>query len=278
MIESTRALKMTSGRSQYLADGGTQYVVDARGIVWGLPPERAESLAALKGFEVVALPPGAEPTPPLPLARRGVQAPASSVTPVPAVAPPPANVSLQQALALISPGARLEGVGKGLLQATLKAKGYDVPPDVLNEAVLETWARLIATERNFEKIQAVERQTKTAEPEPAAAPEPDPVSVAEAPKDAPPEPTPSPSVAAPAPVAPPAEAEADAEGEGEDGDDGVAAWIAERSAELAAKSWPELKDEFRAATGRGVKHETKPDVIAAIATAQAREAGLLPQE
>ena len=190
----------------------------------------------------------------------------------------PANVSLQQALALISPGARLEGVGKGLLQATLKAKGYDVPPDVLNEAVLETWARLIATERNFEKIQAVERQTKTAEPEPAAAPEPDPVSVAEAPKDAPPEPTPSPSVAAPAPVAPPAEAEADAEGEGEDGDDGVAAWIAERSAELAAKSWPELKDEFRAATGRGVKHETKPDVIAAIATAQAREAGLLPQE
>lgn len=295
MTESTRALKMTSGRSQYLADGGTQYVVDAVGVVWGLPLERIDDLATLKGFEVVDLPPGAEPLPPLPAPRRGVPVPASSVAPVPATRPAPQNLSLQEALAPIAPGARLEGVGRGLLQQTLKAKGYDVPPDVVNEAVLETWARLVATERNFEKIQAVERSRKAGgKPEAPvgtpvpAGPAPAPVPVTEALKDAAaggPEPTPSPAAVAtqapptgpgtphPAPPVTPPAPEADEEADG-----GTAAWIAERSAELAAKPWAELKDDFRIATGRGVMHDTKADVIKAIATAQAREAGLLPQE
>lgn len=285
MTESTRALKMTTGRSQYLADGGTQYVVDAVGVVWGLPADRIDDLAALKGFEVVELPPGTEPKPPLPLPRRGVPTPAPSVAPVPAAPLAPVNVSLQQALAPIAPGARLEIPGRGLFHATLKAKGYDVPPDILGEAILETWARCVASNRNFEKSQAVQGKA-VADPvpaAPAAAREPVPdVPVVEALKDAAaggPEPVPEPAAPAapapaskPTPAAPPAPA-----AKAEDG--GTEAWIAECCAELAGTPWEQLKDEFKAVSTTGLKGQTKEDVIRVIATARAREVGLLlPQE
>lgn len=285
MSDTRRALRMTTGRSQYLADGGVQYVVDARGVVWGIPDERIESLCSLKGFEAVNLPVGAEPSPPLPPARRGIPIPTPSPVIVPAAAPAPVNVTLRDALAPIAPGARLEGIGAGLLQATLKAKGYDIPPDVVNEAVLETWARLTESDRAFEKIKAIEAAAKgTPAPKPAPAlkaPEPSVTEALAAAAAGGPEPAPvggtAPPTVPPTPAGPaPVEPEAP---ETESDDRGTSAWIAEREQEIAREPWDRLRERYAEVTGKPCPRGlTKADVIRALARADAREAGLEPKE